>query len=279
MYSYAYYNGQLGTKDSIKIPLTDRSIYFGDAIYDAAIGTFDRILWEDEHIERFLSNAARIGICHKYTKSFLSSLLREIAIKSMIENYFIYFQMSRNSIDRTHSAIGSSTNLLITVTPYKIEENQPPLKLITEKDIRYELCDIKTTNLLPAVLASTKAEKEGFDEAVFIKNGIVTECAKSNISIIKQGRLITHPKNNHILPGITREHLLMVCKRFYIPVEEHPFSKEEMLSADEILVSGTSKLCRTVKLIDDTSVGGKSKELAYLLCRSLYAEYADFCLK
>ena len=66
MTSYAYYNGQFGKRDEIKIPLSDRSIFFGDAVYDTAIGCYDRILWEIEHIERLLCNAQRLGIEHKY---------------------------------------------------------------------------------------------------------------------------------------------------------------------------------------------------------------------
>jgi D-alanine transaminase len=90
MDSYAYYNGKFGKRDKITIPLSDRSIFFGDAIYDAAIGSFDRILWESEHIERFLNNAEKIGIKHNYTHKHLSDILREIGVKSMIKSYFIY---------------------------------------------------------------------------------------------------------------------------------------------------------------------------------------------
>ena len=278
MNSYAYYNGQFDVYDKIKIPLYDRALFFGDCIYDAAIGRYDRILWEEEHIERFLSNAKRLGIKHNYTFKKLSSLLREIAIKAKIEWYFMYFSLSRRSDRRIHSAANcQGSNLLITIEPMKVKENNPPMKLITQEDNRYGYCDIKTTNLLPAVMACTSAENAACDEAVFHRNGIITECAKSNISIIIQGRIKTHPVSNRILPGITRAHLLKAANELGIDCEETPFTISEMFSADEIIVTSTSKLCRLVNEIDGLSVGGKSSQIAGELCRKVYDEYRNFC--
>ena len=279
MNSYAYYNGKFAKRDEITIPLSDRSIFFGDAIYDAAIGSYDRILWEDEHIQRFLDNANKIGISHRLTKKHLSELLHEVAIKSLIKNYLIYFQLSRNLPTRAHSANGCGSNLLITVDPIEIKPNFPPLKLTTYEDQRYGYCDIKTVNLLPSVLSATEAENVGCDEAVFVRNGIVTECTKSNIAILKQGRVITHPQSNKILPGITREHLRMICNRIEVPFDEKEFTVDEMISADEILVTSTTKLCKTVGYIDVLPVGGKNTHLATKICKNMYKEYAEFCLK
>jgi D-alanine transaminase len=278
MNSYAYYNGSFGKKDEISIPLQDRSIYFGDAIYDAAIGSYDRIMWEDEHINRFLLNAKRLGITHSYTRSFLSSLLREIGIKSMLSSYFIYFQMSRSLPNRIHSAKDAKANLLITVDQITIEQSPSSLSLITLPDKRYGYCHIKTVNLIPSVLASTKAEEQGADEAIFVRGRYVTECAKSNISIIKEGRMITHPANNRILPGITRAHLLSNCEQLGIPYEERPFTVGEMLSADEIVVTSTTKLCRTVGQINNLPVGGKNSHLAEKLSRKMYLQYKNLCI-
>ena len=279
MNSYAYYNGKFAKRNEIAIPLSDRSIFFGDAIYDAAVGSYDRILWEYEHIQRFLDNANRLGIKHNLTQKYLSQLLREVAIKSMIDKYFIYFQLSRDLPTRTHSANGCGSNLLITVDPLEIKPNFTPLKLITIEDLRYGYCDIKTVNLLPAVLSATEAENTGCDEAIFIRNGIVAECTKSNIAIIKQGRVITHPRSNKILPGITREHLRLICDKMSIPFDERKFTVDEMMSADEILVTSTTKLCKTVGYIDAVPVGGNDPYLASKICENMYKEYVDLCLK
>ena len=257
MSSFAYYNGRFDKKENREVPLTDRSICFGDAVYDVAIGRYDRILWENEHINRLLHGASKLGIEHSYSFEYISALLREIAIKSMIESYLIYIQISRSCGIRKHSAIGCSANLLITIDQFEPDLYSPPMKLMTYEDKRYEYCDIKTTNLIPAVLSSSEAEKSGFDEAVFIRDCFVTECSKSNISILKQGRLVTHPESSHILPGITRAHLLKVCEEVNIPVIKEAFTLKDLLAADEIIVTSSTKLCRSVGLINEAKVGGR----------------------
>lgn len=275
MSSFAYYNGRFDKKENISIPLTDRSIYFGDAVYDVAIGCYDRILWENEHINRLLYGAKRLGITHSYTFEFISSLLREIAIKSMIEQYMMYIQLSRSYESRKHSATGCTANLLITIDQFEPTLYSPPMKLMTYEDKRYGYCDIKTTNLIPAVLASTEAEKSGFDEAIFIRDNLVTECSKSNISILKQGRLVTHPKSGNILPGITREHLLKVCEKINIPVFEEAFNQNDLLTADEIIVTSSTKLCRSASLVNDVKVGGRDTDRFNKIRSLLNRDYLD----
>ncbi len=276
MNSYAYYNGKFGKRDEISIPLTDRTIFFGDAIYEAAIGRYDRILWEDEHLERLFTNAKKLSIHHKYSEKILSDILREVAVKSCIDSYLIYFSLSRSSAERIHSAKNcADANLLITVEPLTVDKNPSRLCLTVKEDLRYKYCDVKTVNLLPNVIALTNAESDGYAEVVFHRNGIVTECAKSNISILKQGRVITHPLDNEILPGITRKHIIDACHKLGIPCSEEKFNLSDMYSADEIIISSSSKLCRTAKQIDGISVGGKASELSEKIRLEVYKEYEN----
>ena len=277
MKSFSYYNGVFDFSANIKIPLTDRSVYFGDGVYDAAIGKNGRIFLLDEHVQRFLSNAKRIGINNAPTYEEIGNLLLETIRRADIPEFFVYFQITRDSLNRMHSALNvTSYNLLITVSEITVNRSDTPISLITAEDIRYFMCDVKTLNLLPSVLASTKAEESGCDEAVFYRGDTVTECAHSNISIIKGGLLLTHPATNLILPGITRRHLLIACEKLGIEFTERPFTLEELFSADEILVTSTSKLCRTVNMIDGIRVGENDKSKSEKICDFLYKEYELF---
>ena len=249
--SIAYYNGKLLDFSEIKIPLTDRCIFFGDGIYDAAIGRGGKIYLCSEHIKRFLSNARRIGIPFSMKKENLAELLHMMAKNCGHEEYFIYFQLSRFSPERTHSYPDTEKhNLLITVKENILPPMDKMLRLYTTEDIRYLMCDVKTLNLLPAVLASRAALDRGCDEAVFKRGAIITECAHSNIAIVKNGIFITHPEGRYILPGITRKRILALCDRMGIVYKEVPFTHEEMLSADEVLVMSTTKLCLAADRID-----------------------------
>ena len=269
-----YYNGEFGDFRDIKIPLTDRSIFFGDAIYDAAVGKDGNIYLEDRHIERFFSNAKKLNIPINISKSELSRLLHEVADKSGFAEYFIYFQLSRFSEERIHSYTEcNKSNLLITVKEHKTKPIYETVRLISEEDIRYGMCDIKTVNLLPAVLASKRAETAGCDECVFYKGNTVTECAHSNIFIVKDGEVFTHPLTNRILPGITRGRVLEFCRELDIPCYEEEFSLSDMLSSDEVLISSTSKLLRRVSEIDGKTLKSSSICTGCILIEKIFCDY------
>ena len=160
--------------------------------------------------------------------------------------------------------------------PDTVDAGDKPIKLITTPDTRFFHCNIKTLNLIPSVMAAEKAKKAGADETVLYRPGKrVTECAHSNCHIIKDGKLITAPTDNLILPGIGRAHLIRMCKKLEIPVSETPYTLEEMFAADEILVTSSSKLCLCADELDGKPVGGKATELVNKLRQALLKEYMD----
>lgn len=275
---YAYYNGRFGGYEEIFVPLSDRALFFGDGVYDAAIGRHGKIFLLDEHNERLFSNAKRLGIVPPVTKDELNEILQELIIRSGLSEYFIYVQFSRSKPRRTHSALGAEANLLITVTDWTLPSPERRLKLISFEDLRYEYCDVKTVNLLPAVLASTRAEELCADEAVFHRGDTVTECAHSNISILKDGALITHPESSHILPGITRRHLIAAARSHSVPVLERPFTLEELFSADEVIVSSTTKLLLAAESVDGRPVGGSDRRTFSLLQSAVCEEFNNFII-
>ena len=275
--SIAYYNGDFAKLTEIRIPLSDRAVFFGDGIYDAAIGRDGYIYLEKEHLERFYSNAKRLNIPVILTRDELSSLLHTLIEKNGYEYYFIYFQLTRRSDERIHAYPDSSaSNLLITVKRHTLPSPDRALSLISSPDIRYRMCDIKTLNLLPAVIASKKAVENGCDEAVFVKDGTVTECAHSNISIVKGDTVYTHPNGPFILPGITRTRMLYICKELKIQYAEKPFSYEEMLLSDEILITSTTKLCLRANKIDGKCVGGCKKAIGNELIAALREDFMNY---
>lgn len=273
----AYYNGRIGYAKDIKIPLSDRSIYFGDAVYDAALCLGGRIYLEDEHIDRFFTNAERLKISHTYTKADIKNILRNCLKMAGNGVFFMYFQLSRNAPSRKHDyLLSDGANLLVTVSETEMPDPKKCISLITYEDTRHLHCDIKTVNLLVSVMASTDAALAGAEEAVFHRGNTVTECAHSNISIIKDEILYTHPLSPLILPGITRRHLLTSCVELGIKYAERPFTLSELFSADEILVSSTTKLCVRATRIDGVAFGNKNPEISLLLCNRIFDKFVQF---
>ena len=274
MGDYAYYNGTIAKYNNIKIPLSDRLIYFGDGVYDVMIGHDSKVFLENEHLERLFNSANLLNIHIPFSKSKIHSVFEKLISLCEYKQYVIYISVSRNAKERSHSYMtADGVNLLITIKSFE-QSNKNQIDLITEDDNRYYLCNIKTTNLLPAVLASSKAERLRCDETIFIRNGIVTECAHSNIFIIKDNFLLTHPLSNLILPGITRGLIINLArKQNIIQVKEQPFSKEDLFNADEIIISSTTKFIKRAASIDGISVGGRCEYITRMLedaVRDLY---------
>ena len=180
---------------------------------------------------------------------------------------FVYWQMTRGTGIRQHQfpAAGTKANLWIFMKPGKHGDSSKKLKLTSTEDTRFLHCNIKTLNLLPNVMAAEKAEAMGCDECVFHRGDVVTECAHSNVSIIKNGVFKTHPTDHYILPGITRMHIIQICKDNQIPVDETPFTMAELMDADEVIVSSSTKFCAPAYEMDGVPVGGKASELVKLI--------------
>ncbi len=275
--SIAYYNGKFMQPNEVRIPLTDRAIFFGDGIYEALLAKGGKAHFLDRHIDRFYKNLRFMGIDFDMSREALSSLISEAIWLSCEEISFVYFQLSKYAERRIHACPKTDKyNLLITVTKQQMPSKNKRIKLVTYPDLRYRYCNIKTLNLLPAVIASEYAEKKGADEAVLYKGNIVTECAHSNISIIKNGVLYTHPNSNLILPGIAKQALLEECKRLDIPSREEAFAKEALYEADAALVTSSTKICMLAESVDGKKFVHGSPE-ALLLCENLHKNFIDFC--
>ncbi len=274
-----FYNGKFYGKGRAVLPICDRSVFFGDAVYDAVIGQDGGLFLLEEHLERLMSNARKLDLAIPYTFERLRSISYNVVKKSKLREYFLYIQLSRCSEERAHAyPSDQGAALLVTVSPFSLAPPEKRLKLITTADKRYGFCDVKTVNLLPAVLASHGADLAGCDEAVFVRDGFVTECAHSNIAILKGGALITHPDSPRILPGIAKKHLISAAREEGIEVAERPFSPDEMFSADEVLVTSTTKICLAACEINGLPIGGKAGEALGILQKKLFFEYANWTM-
>ena len=165
-------------------------------------------------------------------------------------------------------------NIWITIKPMKIKDIYIPMKLITYPDTRFYHCNMKTLNLLPSVLASIAAVDADAEEAVFHREELVTECAHSNVAIIREDGVVqTAPADNMILAGVARAHFIKACEHFGIPVEERHFTLEQMMNAREIIVLSSGTLCRRAYMIDGKSVGGGAPEILKKLQDHLMDDY------
>lgn len=268
-----YYNGQYGPLEEMMIPMNDRACFFGDGVYDAGPCRNYHIFALDEHIDRFFRSAEMLRMIMPVTKEELKDLLQKLLREMDSGNLFVYYQLTRGTGLRDHAFTEGPGNLWITLTPSEISDGLEPIRLITLEDTRFFHCNIKTLNLIPSVIASQKALEAGCQEAILYRTGgRVTECAHSNVHILKDGVLYTAPTDNLILPGISRAHLLKACEALGIPYKEEAFDLDMLHSADEILVTSSGKPCRHADRLDGEPAGMKDPERFEALRRYLVKE-------
>ncbi len=276
MENLGYYNGEIGLIEDMKIPMNDRVNYFGDGVYDAGPCRNYNIFALDEHIDRFYNSAALLKMVMPYTKEEMKKLLNDLVLKCDSGDLFVYYQLTRGTGPRNHVFTEGAGNLTVTLTPQEIPDGLEPLHLITTEDTRFFHCNIKTLNLIPSVMASERAKEAGCQESVFYRpGGRVTECAHSNVHILKDGVLYTAPTDELILPGIARAHLIRMCKKLGIAVSETAFYLKDLMAADEVIVTSSSNLCRFATEIDGQAVGGKDGTNLERIRDGLMKEFHD----
>ena len=262
MKNIAYYNGKTGLIEEMMVPMNDRACYFGDGVYDATAALNHVPMHFDDHIDRIFSSAKLIDIDIPMTKDEMKRMLLDLIAQVDGDSLMVYWQVTRGVGMRNHPYSGAETkpSVWAFVKPLKMRDPYGVYKCITMEDTRFLHCNIKTINLLPAVIANQRAMEAGCDETIFHRGDRVTECSHSNVHIIKDGVLRTAPCDNLILPGIVRKQILSVCRDIGVPVVEAPFTVAELMDADEIFFTSSSALSSRVAEIDGRSVGMKDEK-------------------
>ncbi len=273
----AYYDGVWGTPEEVMIPFNDRVHFFGDGVYDATAGGNHVVYLLDEHLDRFYTSAKALGIRIPMEKEALGKLLTEMLQKVEGETHFVYWQVTRGTADRNHvydeDMVGK---LWIMIRPAVLNNPDVPIKVNTKEDTRFYHCNIKTLNLIPSVVAAQEAKRLGVQETVFHRGDTVTECAHSNVCILKDGVFYSHPNDCYILRGIAKQHLIKACYKLGITVMERPFTLQELKDADEIIVSSSSNFCLHVNEVDGVPAGGKDPKTLKMIQDEVVREYLEY---
>ncbi|SFB83512.1 D-alanine transaminase [Alkalibacterium subtropicum] len=250
------WGNEIVDRNKVTIDFEDRGYQFGDGVYEV-ISFYNRTYFcMEEHIDRFFSSAKKIEMRMPLSKSELKELITDLLNESEATDGYIYIQMTRgNASPRDHSYPSQDVVPLLTGSIAAAERDTDKLKkgikTTLEEDIRWLRCDIKMISLLGNIMLKHEAHKKNADEAILHRGNIVTECSSSNVAMVKDGAIYTHPDGNLILPGITKIVWKACAEQLNIPVYERPFTTEELLEADEVFCSSTTKEVMPVNQIDD----------------------------
>ena len=277
MQAIAYYDGKIGAPDELMVPFNDRVHFFGDGVYDATVGANGKVYLLQDHLDRFYTSAKALDIHIPLEKQALGALLTQLLAQVEGTTHFVYWQVTRGINDRNHVyPEGMPGKLWVMIRPNHLNDPDVPIKLVTAPDTRFYHCNIKTLNLIPSVMAAQDAARRGVQETVFHRDGIVTECAHSNVSILKDGVFYSHPNDELILRGIAKTHMIGACYRLGITVMEKPFTLEDLRSADEIIVTSSSNFCLHACELDGAPAGGKDPATLKAIQDAVLQEYYDY---
>ncbi|OHX49112.1 D-amino-acid transaminase [Cytobacillus oceanisediminis] len=259
---YVILNGDLIERSEAKVDIEDRGYQFGDGVYEVIRVYNGKMFTADEHLERLLESGRKIELDIPYSVGQLKQMLAEMIKRNNLELGIVYMQFSRGTSPRNHAYPGADVAPVLTAytreTSRPVESMRNGVKAILIEDIRWLRCDIKSLNLLGNIMAKQKAAQSGCFEAIQHRGDTVTEGSSSNIAIVKDGTLYTHPATNLILNGITRRKINEICRENGVALEESAFTKDDLLDADEVFMSSTSAEITPITEIEGKPIGNGS---------------------
>jgi len=266
-----YLNGKFILKNEAFISVMDRGFLFGEGVYEVFPAYNGLILGLESHLKRLQDGLDAINIVNPHDKNEWTTIINKlISYHQDNSEQAIYLQISRGcDDDRRHTHGKLKPTVYMQSSPFKSRTKSDLLKgsaAITRDDIRWSQCDTKTTSLLANILFAQEAKNHSVEEVILVRDGIVTECSSSNLFLVKNNCIYTHPIGPFILPGITREKIIGCAKYCDIEVKEAPFNKDSLLDADEVWISSSTREIVPITRINDNPVNnGKVGEIWSLI--------------
>ena len=276
MANVSYIDGVYCNIQDAKISVNDRGYHFGDAVYEVILYNNGIFYDYDGHITRLFNSLKSINIKFHLSKDQLKIIIKNLFKLNRVNFGSIYIQVSRGVADRNHSYFGLNSKPILTMIVSKkknnISDDIKGVKAITIFDNRWSRPDIKTTQLLPNVLAKTYANKKNAYEGIFIdKEGYVTEGSSSNIWIINNNNeILTREIDGKILSGITRKTIAQFAKKNDFKMLEKKFTKDEMLVSKEVFLTSASSFVKPIIEIDNIKIGNGIIGKTSIELRNLY---------
>lgn len=272
MSGQVYLNGNWCAPEQAMVNVSDRGFLFADAVYEATPAYGGRFLRLDLHLARLNRGLKALRI--EFDISRLAHLHQEILAQNKLDDTdwaMVYLQITRGAAPRSHAFPKDSVSPTVYAFARQLKRPEPArwqagYTAVTHTDNRWARADLKTTQLLPNVLAQQAALEAGVDDVIFIRDGIALEGSHANLFLVLNGTLHTAPLDHRVLPGITRKLVLDLARELDIEVIEEDSTEATMKAADEVFLCGTTTEIRPLVSIDglpiaDSRAGPVTKRL------------------
>jgi D-alanine transaminase len=274
-----FLNGQFLPVSEAKISVLDRGFIFGDGVYEV-IPVYSRHIFRlAEHLQRLRRSLDNIQLHNPYQDGEWIAIIQELVKCNEPEDQYLYLHITRGVAKRDHAFPNPPVPPTVFLMSYPL--NTPPAGLlqsgisaITAADNRWLRCDIKAISLLPNVLLRQMAVDAGCAETIMIRdNEFMTEGAASNIFVVKNGELLAPPKDHLMLPGITYDVVLELAQANKIPYQVRKVLLTELLNADELLLTSSTKEVLAVTMLDGKPVGNGKPGPMFVKLYELYQKF------
>jgi D-alanine transaminase len=259
--SIIYLNGQFLPRANATLAIDDRGFIFGDGVYEVTRVVKGALFESARHLKRLARGLADLRLQPEESLADIEAIsMRLIAENGLAEGEgTVYLQVTRGAAPRTHHFPPAGTRCTVFMSAQKFvvphDKRATGVSVVTYPDIRWSRCDIKTVNLIPAVLAKQHAVDCGVFESIFVRDGAITEGSHTNCFGVIDGELRTYPASNYILGGVTRDVTIELAHELGIPFEARPFHVQDLPRLEEFFVTGTTTDVMPVVELDGRPVG------------------------
>jgi len=275
--STVYLNGEYLPLDKACVPVLDRGFIFGDGVYEVIPVYAGKAFRLQHHLQRLKNSMQAVRITNPHTDEEWNAIINEVVTRNNDGDQSIYLQITRGVAHRDHRFPGDATPTVFVMSnlfdPVPKQQLENGVNAITLDDIRWQYCSIKSIALLPNILLRQQAVEQGAAEAILLRNGEVTEGAASNVFIVKDGIIITPPKTDCLLPGITRDLVVEQAHEHGLTVKEANIEQTELETADEIWLTSSTKEILPVTKLNGQPVGGGKPGTVWQQMYALYQAY------
>jgi D-alanine transaminase len=281
MSSIVYLNGEFLPRAEAKLSVDERGFFFGDGVYEVTRAVEGHLFEPERHMRRLERGLRELRIDARLSSDTILDLQARLIRENDLEHgqATIYLQITRGAAPRTHRfpPAGTRPTVFMTATAFTVpnEARAKGVAAVTYPDYRWTRCDLKTVNLLPAVMANQYAVDQGAFESIFVRDSAITEGSHTNVFGVLDGELRTYPNSNYVLPGITRDVVVEIARETGIPVSETPIFVHELPRLEECFLTGTTSDAMPVVALDGKAIGaGKPGRITMALYDALAARLA-----
>lgn len=272
-----YLNGEFTPAESAKVSVFDRGYVFGDGVYEVIPVYAGKVFLLQAHLQRLKNSLAAVRIENPHEDAQWQALIEELIALNGQGDQAIYLQVTRGAAPRDHVFPQNvQPGVFLMSNPLKSVDaswKQQGIQTITVEDIRWQRCDIKAIALLANCLMKQRAQDAGAQEALLINAGMLTEGSASNAFVVIEGTLMTAPKSEKILPGITRDVVIELAHEAGIPMQETFVSEMALRQADEIWITSSTKEIVPVTQLDEQPVGNGLPGPVWQKMQALFEQY------